>query len=183
METFTEPRNFEENPRFHEQRAKSLESLDLSKIDPPVVDIVEIFSRLPYCFTMQICAGHFLYPGQRDPHNLDPLPKDAEIQKIEYRIAYLALCIADTNQGQFLFEDLRKISSIDPEYVQFGSADWFWERQVNSFALQVEPKRMMFKDRCEVDYREALHIELVIDEFFSAIRKLLFNRADGIVTD
>ena len=41
METFKGAREFVENPSFHEQRKKSLKTLDFSKIDLPVVDIVE----------------------------------------------------------------------------------------------------------------------------------------------
>ncbi len=43
------------------------------------------------------------------------------------------------------FHDLRQIPAIDPEYIQFGCAEWFWEAQVNSYALQVEPMRHMTK--------------------------------------
>lgn len=179
METFTESRDFEENPHFAEQRKRSLQSLDLSTIDPPVVDIVVDFAKLQYCFTLQICSGHFLYEGQTNRFNFDPLPVNRGIQEVEYRIAYIALCIADTKQGRVLFDELGKVPSIDPEYIQFGSADWFWERQVNSYALQVEPKRLMFQDSIRVDYQEALHIENVRNDFFTAIRKLLLNRVGG----
>ncbi|MGB2895973.1 MAG: hypothetical protein WBB65_07415 [Anaerolineales bacterium] len=176
METFTEPRDFEYNPHFDEQRMQSLDSLDLSAIDAPVVDIVVDFVKLPYCFTLQICNGHFLYAGQTDRHNLDPLPPNREIQEVEYRIAYIVLCVEDTSQGRKLFKDLGRIPSIDREYIQFGSADWFWERQVNSYALQVEPKRFMFQDSAIVDYQEAQHIDIVRNDFFRELRKLLLER-------
>ena len=179
METFTEPRDFVRNPFFAEHREKALLALNLSTIDPPVVDIVEDFSRLDYCFTLQICVGHFLYPGQNNLHNLDPLPLSAEIQEVKYRIAYLALCIAENDQAKSLHEELSEIPAIDPDYIQFGSADWFWERQVNSYALQVEPRRMRFKDNCKISYQEGLHIEQVRDAFFAAIRKLLVDRLGG----
>ena len=38
-----------------------------------------------------------------------------------------------------LFNALKEITIIDPENVQFCCAEWFWKRQVNSYALQVEP--------------------------------------------
>ena len=178
METFTHPRPFEGNPHFIDQRSLSLHSLDLSAIDTPVVDIVVDFSKLTYCFTLQICCGHFLYEGQTNPHNLDPLPSNTEIQEIEYRIAYIALCIADNNQGRELFDDLGRIPLLDPEYIQFGCADWFWERQINSYALQVEPARLMFQDSGKVDYQEAQHLSKIRTDFFSEIRSLLQKRLE-----
>jgi hypothetical protein len=182
VETFTEPRAFVDNPLFAEQRRQSVQSLDLSAIDAPVVDIVVDFAKLSYCFTQQICIGHFLYDGQTDPHNLDPLPHNSDIDEVEYRIAYLALCLEDSYQGGEFFKDLVKIASKDPAYIQFGSADWFWERQVNSYALQVEPARFMFQDRAKVDYQEALYIEKVRDDFFRELRKLLLDRLQAKVT-
>lgn len=177
METFKGTRPFLENPLFTEQRRQSLQSLKLSTIDTPVVDIVADFTKLSYCFTQQICYGHFLYAGQTDPHNLDPLPLNSDIDEVEYRIAYLALCIEDSQEGRKLFEDLEKIALVDPAHIQFGSADWFWDRQVNSYALQVEPVRFMFQDRAMVDYHEAQYIENVRDDFFRALRKLLLDRS------
>ena len=176
METLTKPRPFVDNPHFAGQRLQSLQSLDLAAIDAPVVDIVVDFAKLSYCYTQQICYGHFLYPGQTDPHNLDPLPHDNQITEVEYRIAYLALCLEDSNKGRELFQDLENIAAEDPAYLQFGSADWFWERQVNTYALQVEPARFMFQDRATVDYREAQYIEHVRDDLFKAVRMLLFDR-------
>lgn len=37
------------------------------------------------------------------------------------------------------------ITAIEPDYLQFGSADWFWERWLNSYALQVEPACRLLK--------------------------------------
>ena len=62
---------------------------------------------------------------------------------------------------------------IDKDYIQFGSAGWFWDRQVNTYVLQVEPDRYRFKDRVFLDYREALHVE--------KIRDLFFQKLDGII--
>jgi hypothetical protein len=93
--------------------------------------------------------------------------------EVDYRIAYIALCIENNNQGLFLFNELKKIPFIDNEYIQFGCAEWFWEQHSNSFALQVEPERYMSKDRIIVDYREALHIQEIRGYFFDKIRKLL----------
>jgi hypothetical protein len=179
METYTEPRDFVENPHFAEQRTESLQVLDVSAVDPPVVDIVLDFARLPYCFTLQICSGHYLHAGQTDPHNQDPLPRNHEIQEVEYRIAYIALCLANNRQGRSLFAELERVASLDPEYIQFGSADWFWERQVNSYVLQVEPRRMKSLDRARIPYQEAQHLERVRHSFFSEIRMLLRKLLEG----
>jgi len=37
-----------------------------------------------------------------------------------------------------------------------GSADWFWERWTNSYALQVEPARYMTADEAILQSEEAL---------------------------
>jgi hypothetical protein len=179
VETFLPPKDFVDNPRYQEQRKKSQQSLALSTIDPPIVDIVVGFSKLDHCFTLQSCYGHFLYSGQSYRHNIEPLPDVEVIRTLEYRIAYLALCIDETKLGRELFDDLRAVSLVNPEYIQFGSAEWFWERQVNSYAIQVEPKRHMTKDSIFVGYQEALHIERVRNQFFTELRKLLQKRPLG----
>ena len=176
METFTTARAFVENPHYDKERGDSLQKLDLSSIDPPILDLVRGFTGLLYCFTLQSCYGHFLYPGQKDPHNTEPLPVDKSIARVEYRIAYLALVIEDSVPGRELFDELGEITSVDPEYIQFGSADWFWERQLNSYALQVEPRKYMTQDTCQIDYLEALHVEKVRNRFFKELTTLLQNR-------
>jgi hypothetical protein len=95
------------------------------------------------------------------------------IRRVEYRIAYIALCIDNNEHGMALFSDLKEIPSIDKEYIQFGSAEWFWKRQGNAYALQVEPKRHMKKDRIFVEYNEAVHLEKTRNRFFAALRHLL----------
>jgi hypothetical protein len=176
METFTAARAFVENPHYDEEREDSLQKLDFSIIDPPIVGIIRGFARLPFCFTLQSCYGHFLYPGQIDAYNIEPLPDDKRIGTVEYRIAYLAFCIEDSAPGRELFNNLREITSVDPNYIQFGSADWFWERQVNSYALQVEPKKHLTRDKCHIDYLEALHVEKVRNRFFDELTTLLQKR-------
>ena len=176
METFAELKDFVENPHFCEQRQRSVSSLDLATIDSPIVDLIEGFSKLPYCFTLQSCYGHFLYNDQRDQSNIKPLPVSENIVEVEYRIAYIALCIQDSDPGRKLFNEMSEVPAVDPEYVQFCSADWFWKDQVNSYALQVEPERFKKKDRCSVGYREALHIEKVRDAFFAEIRRIVQKR-------
>jgi len=40
METMTELRSFVSNPHFRHQRRRSVSELDISTIDPPIVDVV-----------------------------------------------------------------------------------------------------------------------------------------------
>lgn len=173
METFTNLKNFVDNPYFHDQRKKYLSKLDIESIDAPIVELISGFAKLDYCFTLQSCYGHFLYNSQKNSYNIDPLPVSNSISNVEYKIAYIAICIENSKTGKILYQHLRNIPLIDPEYVQFGCAEWFWERQVNSYALQVEPKRHMMKDRLFVDYWEALHLEKVRNNFFNQLKKLV----------
>jgi tRNA(Phe) wybutosine-synthesizing methylase Tyw3 len=71
METFAEPKEMVENPRYFEQRQKSLSGLTDDKIDAPIIEIINGMNKLPYCFTIQSCHGHFLYSGQKDRVVLD----------------------------------------------------------------------------------------------------------------
>ena len=146
METLIEPKELVENLQFKKQKQKTLRGLKDSMIDKPIIEIVNGFNKLPYCFTMQSCFGHFVYNTQNDLYNLDPLPTVETITKVEYRIAYIAFCIENSESGKKLKKALGEITSIDIENIQFCSAEWFWERQVNSYALQVEPDRLKDKD-------------------------------------
>ena len=173
METFAEPKELVENPQYFEQRQKSLSGLIDDKIDAPIVEIINGFNERPYCFTIQCCYGHFLYPGQQNPDNLKVLPVAKSVDRVDYRIAYVAFCIENSVPGKMLFEALRDIALIDPDNIQFCSAEWFWQRQVNSYALQVEPDRFKHKDQVVLDYREALNIEKIRNEFFVQLKALL----------
>jgi hypothetical protein len=173
METFVEPRDLVSNPGFADQKQAALSGLKDGMIDEPIVGIIRGFNDLPFCYTLQCCYGHFVYEGQRDPHNLDPLPKSGRISRIEYRIAYLACCIDNSEAGRDLFQKLQNITRLDPENIQFCSARWFWKRQVNSYALQVEPDRFKHKDRAILGHPEALYIERLRTAFFRNLEGLL----------
>jgi len=173
LETFTEPKELTENHHYKRQREKTLASLTDSMIDEPIIEIINGFNKLPYCFTMQSCYGHFLYNSQSEPQNLDPLPISKTIRRVEYRIAYIALCIENSDSGKSLFKALRKIPDADSENIQFCCAEWFWKRQVNSYALQVEPDRFKCEDKAMLDYQEALKIEKIRNEFFIQLKELL----------
>ena len=173
METYIEPKELAENPHYQSQRQKNLAVLSNNMIDEPIIEIVNDFNKLSYCFTLQSCYGHFLYNGQKNPYNLEPLPTTEIITKVKYKIAYLAFCIENSISGQSLFDDLNEIPLIDPKNIQFCCAEWFWKRQVNSYALQVEPERYKHKDSVIIDYNEALIIENIRNKFFIQLKELL----------
>lgn len=173
MKTFTESRVLVDDPHYCAKREESLRKLRMSTIDAPIVEIIEDFRKLPYCFTLQSCCGHFICKGQRNRENIRPLFDFDNGSSIEYRIAYVALCIQNSDPGRQLLHDLAEMTRIDPEYVQFGSADWFWRRMVNSYALQVEPERHKTEDRCRLSIQEALHVEKVRNQVFRELRNLI----------
>lgn len=175
MQTFIKPKKLVSNPGFEKQRQRTLADLPDIMVDVPLLNMIRGFNSLPYCYTLQCCYGHFVYDGHWDPHNLDPLPESEQINRVEYRIAYVAYCIDNTEAGRGLLDKLQKITAIDPDNIQFGSAGWFWRRQVNSYALQVEPDRFKHKDKVILDYQEALYIENLRGEFFCKLEELLLT--------
>lgn len=180
METFTEAKSFVDNPHYVQQRQASLAALDIDTIDAPIADIVKSFQDLPCCFTLQSCSGHFIHAAQQDRNSTERLPISDGVGPVSYRIAYVALCFENSPDGKELLEDLRNIPMADPGCIQFGSAEWFWARQVNSYVLQVEPERFKDKDQATIDYQEALHIQEVRNSFFSKLRKLLLRQQRAI---
>ncbi|MCU0613569.1 MAG: hypothetical protein MUD09_00650 [Desulfobacterales bacterium] len=173
METFTETKPLLDNPHYQAQRQMCLAGLHDGMIDTPIIEVIHALNQLPYCFTLQCCYGHFVYAGQDDPHNLEPLPLTHTIASVEYRIAYIAVCIENSDLGRLLLDALKGIADIDPQNIQFGCAEWFWERQLNSYVLQVEPDRFKFQDKATLDYPEALKVEKVRNEFFVQLMGLL----------
>jgi hypothetical protein len=65
------------------------------------------------------------------------------------------------------------VPEIDPIYIQFGCAEWFWERYPNSYVLQVEPERHMLKDACIIDHQEAIYIEKIRNAFYKRLKALI----------
>ncbi len=174
MQTFAPIRPFVSNPDFAAQRRAALSGLAEAEIDAPIAGIIAALNRLPHCFTLQCCYGHFLYPGQADEHNLDPLPQGAEgIAQVKYRIAYVALCLDQGPAGRGLLADLGRITQLDPGNIQLCSADWFWQRQVNSFALQLEPERHKHRDTAMIPYSEAVYLEGLRKRLWAALAALL----------
>jgi hypothetical protein len=175
LETFAGLKELVENPLFQNQKKQILSDLTDDMLDPPMVDLVSGFNALSCCFTLQCCYGHFVYGDQDDPENLEALPQKDISAEVKYRIAYIAFCIENSHRGKALFKALKDITAIDPRNIQFCCADWFWERQINSYALQVEPDRFKHRDTAVVDFREALHIEKIRNIFFIRLHELLDN--------
>jgi hypothetical protein len=172
LETFSGAREFVAHTGYARERERVVSEFAPESIDAPILDIVVALGRLPHCFTLQSCYGHFVWPGQRDDRNVDRLP-DEDVGSVRYRIAYLALCLERGDAGARLRERLAGICEVDTEYVQFGSPDWFWRRHPNSYALQVEPERFAGQDEAVIEHEEALHVQGVRDEFFRRLRDLV----------
>jgi len=172
VETFTEPRPFVEDERYALRRAEALAGLDLRTIDGPMRRIVDGLLHVPHCFTLQSCCGHFVFPGNMIERNINPLPPE-DCGEVRYRIAYIALCIENSDRGKQLRDELECIPAAAPECIQFGSAGWFWETYPNSYALQVEPYRMRFMDEAMLEYSEALRIEECRDLFLKRLEELV----------
>lgn len=172
METFAKPRPFVDHPHFPRDRELVLADILPEKIDAPVRQLITGLSHLPFCFTLQCCYGHFLYNGEQGKENLQPLPSQ-DVGPVKYRIAYLALCLEKSEEGRKLYSGLENIAAIEPEYIQFGSADWFWNRHPNSYALQVEPIRFARSDVAIIDYKEALTVQKIRDLFYDRLEKLV----------
>ena len=172
METFTAPRAFLDNPGYARQREAVVASLDLATIDRPIADIVAAFAGLDCCFPLQSCCGHFVCGPETDRHTLAAIPEEYG-GLVRYRIAYIAVCIENSIDGRTLRDALAGIARLEPAYIQFGSATWFWERHLNSYVLQVEPPDHVARDEALLEVREARHVQEVRDLFFDALRRLV----------
>lgn len=181
MKTFTQLKELARNPHFAVQKENCTRNLTNEMIDDPIIDLVNRFNKLPYCFTLQSCYGHFVY-DDKDSHDFDPLPTTYAIETVEYRIAYLALCIENSASGKDLLVALKEIPTLDPTNIQFGCAEWFWKQQINSYVLQVEPDRFKHHDTATLDYAEALSIEKIRNQFFGALDRLLGNELQKLKT-
>ena len=173
METFAGPKPLVLDPNYSKEKLRILSGLKDDMIDSPIIGVINALNSLPYCFTLQSCYGHFLYDTQADSHNIAPLPVTDRIPQVTYKIAYIAVCVENSKEGKSLLEDFQQITALDPENIQFGSPEWFWNRDLNSYALQVEPERFKDKDRVVLDYKEALHIERIRNMFFNELKNFL----------
>ena len=138
--------------------------------------MVRAFLPLTHAFTLQCCHGHFLCEPGQDEHRLAPIP-EAHTGPVRYRIAYVAFCLEDSARGRAFGEALARLTAVDPAFVQYGSADWFWEQWPNSYTLQVEPEEHRFQDQAVLTAAEARHTQEVSDRFFDEIRRVLTEEA------
>jgi len=164
METFAGPKPFVDNPGYEENRFAAIKTLRnliaRGRIDPPLVELLELFSRVPHCYTIQSCFGHFVHKREPDEHTTARLaPYKGMVQKVFYRIAYIAFVIEKSENGSMLCHDLRTLTVQNPEYIQFGSAGWFWDQSVNSYQIQVALEQQKTRDSFWVTYKEALLLE------------------------
>ncbi len=176
METFCAAKPMISDSEFEERRQAAITRIDLRQIDTPLRPLIERIATLPYCFSLQCCWGHFVHDTQPDRHWIGPLEDVREDAAITYRLAYLAVCLKRDEPGMKLFHDLKGLTRIDPKYLQFGSADWFWKTQVNSYAVQVMPDRFKDSDTSEVEMEEALHLEKVKLQMFQRLGLLVCER-------
>ena len=174
MDTFVEPRPMVENLYYSEKRAEMNSRLRMDDIDPSIQDIIVGFKRMPHCFTIQSCHGHII---EQSPNGgVTRIEPESRLPaKGLYQIAYLALVLDNSEPGRSLYQALSGMAGLDHEFIQFGSADWFWYNQkfVNSYVIQVEPYRFRHLDRFEMDRNEAEGWISARNVFFREIRKLL----------
>ena len=168
-----------DNPEFAAQRAAAVAGLDLATLDRPIKGLIADLAQAPHCFTMQSCWGHFVLTDHVDDQDFDPPQHLDAAVHVEYRIAYVALCVGNNPAGAALLDDLQGLVSLDPAYVQFGSAEWFWQQQVNTYQVQVEPGRHQYKDRVQVDLAEARHLARVRDRLFKELAIIAARNRTG----
>jgi hypothetical protein len=172
MDTWAPARDFVSHPTFATDRNRAIAGLRTAEIDEPISPVVTALMGLPYCFTLQSCYGHFCLGPRQDPHNLERLPRYDD-GPVLYRIAYVALCLENSPGGNRLRAALEAVAAAEPDVVQFGSPDWFWEQQVNSYSLQVQPLHLADRDSALVSHAEALAIEAARDRFFERLSRAL----------
>jgi len=173
LKTFTRAKALNANPHFKAQKRRWLARLTDTMIDKPIVAVIKDLNRRSDCFTLQSCYGHFIYPGQTDRYNFDSLPVRGNIAQVSYRIAYLAVCIANCSTGRDFLNHIKSITNLDPRNIQFGCAEWFWQQQVNSYVLQVLPERYQHQDQVKLNYAEASRIEALRNRFFAQLKGIL----------
>ena len=183
METFTPPRPFVPHPDYERDRAQAHRDLrqEIVKdaIDSPLLLLINASFTVRCCFTVQCCCGHFVHQLEPDPENLITVThyrdrKDA-IGPIRYRIAYLALCLEDSQGGHEIYSGLEEIAKCNPSFIQFGSADWFSERMPNTYCIQLEPERMKTEDCGPVTWEEAVRIEELRGPFLTDLAEILMR--------
>lgn len=173
METFIPRMNLVTNPAYARQRQTMLRELEKADIDAPISALIARFNTLPCCFTLQSCHGHFMSKTGAEIQSPAQMSGTGQIDKIEYRIAYIAFCIENSAGGKILLAALEQVPELEPECVQFGSSGWFWNQYLNSYVLQVEPVRFASQDTVLLSYQETCIVEEVRNMFFNRLRDIL----------
>ena len=170
METYIPARPFTAHPTFEKDRKEALRLLDPNAIDMPIRSLVNSINMRSELFTLQCCHGHFV---TEDGRVLANTGEGGEGDSFIYRIAYLAVCIADSKAGRETRERLTNLPTrVDPENVQFGSATWFWDQWPNSYVVQVMPDRYKDLDKARIEYAEVREVERIRDAFFVALGEI-----------
>lgn len=185
MKTFTEAKPMVVDHDYQMRRARSSRELEAAfesgSIDAPISELVKRISRIPYCFTLQSCYGHFVFRDGTEEHSMKRISQDmGEGTTVRYRVAYMAFCLQDGQSGVELLDDLKAVHDVDPDYIQFGSADWFWNICVNTYVLQAEPERWRSEDYIDIDASEALRIETARDLLYSELEAVIDTHIDSI---
>lgn len=184
METFTPPKQFIPHPEFAKERAMALRRLEelirLAEPDPPLIPLLRQFMQVPVCFTVQSCYGHFVYSQSPGDRNLAPVSSFPDgVQQLRYRLAYMVFCIEDNVHGHALYDDLQSMTAIDPLYIQFGSAEWFWDMTPNTYVVQLEPLSGACQDSVIVKLDEAIHLERLRERFFMHLEEIAQRNSKG----
>ncbi len=146
------------------------------KIDPPLVDLMTLFSRVSHCYTIQSCSGHFIHERESDEYNTARLaPYRGMVRTVLYRIAYIAFVLEKSDNGFLLCRDLKTLAFRNPGHIQFGSAGWFREQSVNTYQIQVATEREKEKDSFWVTYDEALQLEKTRDMLMCELAAIASN--------
>ena len=174
METFTHAKPFTRHPGYAADREKAhrelAEEMIRGSIDTPLLPLIREWIPIHHCFTVQCCFGHFVHDLEPDTENLVPPSRyKGKIETVRYRLAYVAVCIQNNSHGKEMFADLEDLAADNPDYIQFGSADWFWERLVNTYCIQLEPERLKNADSGVITLDEALHLETLREHFFQRL--------------
>lgn len=153
-----------DNQGYEKNRFAALETLRnliaRGRIDPPLVELHELFSRVPHGYTIQSCFGHFVHEWEPDEDTTASLaPYNGMVQTVFYRIAIIAFVLEKSKKESMLCHDNRTLTVKCPEYIQFGSAGWFWVLSVKSCQIQVAPEQEKQIDCFWVTYKEALLLE------------------------
>jgi hypothetical protein len=170
METYIPHKPFTAHPTFEKDRDAALNFLDPSAVDPEIRLLVNAINTHPQIFTLQCCHGHFVTEDGRELTHLDECRAG---ESLLYRLAYVAVCIADSEAGRKARALLMSLPArVDPAHVQFGSATWFWDQWPNSYVVQVMPDRYKELDKARIDCAEALELEKIRDAFFAALGEI-----------